>query len=546
MTHTLQKAVLALAIVLAPIACSDQPSPLLAQGADRTGPRLLVILVVDQLRAQYFDDYRPLFTEGLGRLLREGAWYRQASYKYLNTVTCPGHSTIGTGTYPYRHGMILNAWYDREAGRSPTCTADPSVGEYSFSGLKPVEGDSSSRMLVPTLAEQVRKQRNGRLVALSLKPRSTVPMVGPAADAVTWFDDRGGWMTSLAYGKPSPPLQEYIAKHPPSDDLRKTWTKTLPEQHYRFDDDAPAEHPVAGWTRTFPHPLQTPEGAADAPFYTRWQRSPYSDEYLGRMAAAMIDSLRLGRGDRVDFLSVSFSALDLVGHAYGPRSHEVQDLLVRLDRTIGRLIEHLDDKVGRDRYVLALSADHGVSDIPEQTPDGGRMTNAEIKAALEGVLAAALGPGEHVVANQYTDHYLAPAAAERVRTDPQLRERLLDTLRRLPVAQQAFYGRDLASAEARRSDDPLIRAAALSYHPGRSGDLIMVPRRHWITTTSATTHGTANPYDQGVPVILFGRGVRPGVYDSEASPVDIAPTLAAAAGITLGTVDGRVLQPAAR
>ncbi len=504
-------------------------------------PKLVVVLVVDQMRAQYLEDYRALFTKGIDRLLEHGAWYRRAAYPYLNTVTCVGHSTIGTGAYPYRHGMILNAWYDREERRSPTCTEDETVTEFSYSGLPPVEGDSAKRLMQPTLAEQLGTSRQGRVVALSLKPRSTMPVVGQEADALTWFDDRGGWMTSLAYGSPSPDLQRFIKAHPPARDLRKTWKKSLRGRAYQFADDAPEEHPVKGWDRTFPHPLSTGDGKADAGFYTRWQRSPFADEYLARMAAAMVDAMKLGRGPGVDFLSVSFSTLDGVGHAYGPRSHEVQDVLARLDVTIGRLLDHLDKEVGRNNYVLGLSADHGVSEIPEQTADGGRITSAAITAALQNVLEPSLGPEKHVVASHYTDQYLSPAAAQRIETDETLRHALLDALRTLPGVQQAYYGPDLAAADARRAPDPMRRAAALSYYPGRSGDLILVPARHWITSTAATTHGTLNDYDQRVPVILFGAGVKPGTYDDPASPADLAPSLGHVVGVDMEQVDGGVL-----
>jgi predicted AlkP superfamily pyrophosphatase or phosphodiesterase len=517
-----------------------------AQKPVTPGPKLLVVIVVDQMRSQYLDDYRALFTRGVKRLVTQGAWYRQAAYPYLNTVTCVGHSTIGTGTFPYRHGMILNAWYDRETKRSPACTEDSSATGFSFSGLKPVEGDSAKRLMQPTLGEHVRKARQGRVVALSLKPRSTMPVAGREADAIAWFDDRGGWMTSLAYGPPSAALQKFITANPISADAVKVWEKSLPAESYQFTDDAPEEHPVVGWGRTFPHPMSQQEDKAATGFFTRWQRSPYSDEYLGRMAQAMVDALRLGQGPGVDFLSVSFSTLDGVGHAYGPRSHEVQDTLVRLDATLGRLLDHLDARVGRNGYVLALSADHGVSDIPEQTTDGGRIANSTVRAALQKILESALGPGDHVAATQYTDLYLSTAAADRARQDDALRKALIDALRALPGVQQAFYGPDLASADARGSKDPLIRAAALGYYPGRSGDLILVPRRHWITSTAATTHGTLNDYDQRVPVIVFGAGVTPGTYDEPATPADIAPTLGAAAGIVLGDVDGRVLEAVRR
>jgi arylsulfatase A-like enzyme len=222
----------------------------------------------------------------------------------------------------------------------------------------------------------------------------------------------------------------------------------------------------------------------------------------------------------------------------------VQDLLVRLDATIGRLLDRLDAAFGREGYIVGFSADHGVSEIPEQTGNGGRLTNDDIKAILQGVLVPVLGPGNHVVATHYTDHYLSPVAAERVRTDEQVRTALLDALRASPGIEQAYYGPDLAGPEARQSPDPLIRAAALSHYPGRSGDVILIPRRNWITSTSAATHGTLHEYDSRVPVIVYGRGVKGGVYDAEASPADLAPTLAAAAGIELAEVDGRVLSEA--
>lgn len=527
-----------------PASPAGRPSTAQAPAA---APKLIVIIVVDQMRSQYFLDYRPLFTKGFDRLLKEGAWFRHGAYPYLNTVTCAGHSTIGTGSFPYRHGMILNAWYDREAGASDTCTEDASAPEVPIAAaLEPLEGHSAARMLQPTMAERLRKARGGRSVALSLKARSAITVAGREADAIAWFDDRGAWMTSRAYGEPPAALAGFVAANPPSQDLDKVWKKSLPESAYQAPDDAREEHPVVGWGTSFPHPLRAPGGTADLGFYTRWQRSPYSDDYLGRMAAALVDGLALGRGDRVDFLSISFSALDMAGHAYGPRSHEVQDILVRLDATLEQLLDHLDDRLGRGRYVLGLSADHGVSEIPEQTADGGRLSAAALRGAIQKVLAAGLGPGDYVSASHYTDQYLTPAAAARLAADAGLRAATLAALRAVPGVEAAYYGPDLGTPAARTSPDPTRRAAALSYHPARSGDLIVAPRPNWITSTAAATHGTHHVYDQRVPVILYGAGITPGTYDDPATPADLAPTLASLAGIPLGDVDGQVLRPALR
>jgi hypothetical protein len=503
-------------------------------------PRLVVLLVIDQMRADYLEWYGGRFTGGLQRLMREGAWFTNAAYPYLNTVTCAGHSTIGTGTFPYQHGMVLNAWYDRATAASPTCTADPAATEVSYSGLTPGGGDSPARLLKPGIGEVLREGGRGRAVVLSLKPRSAIPLAGHAADAVAWFDDRAGWVTSSSYGS-SPALADFITANPPSADAGRAWDRLLPAGAYQHDDDMEGERPSHAWTRTFPHALGS---AGDQAFIGRWQRSPFSDAYLGRMAEAMIERLQLGNGRGTDFLGVSFSALDLVGHAFGPRSHEVQDVLFQVDATIGRLLAFLDERVGAGNYVVGLSADHGVAEVPEQITGGGRLLSPEVQAHLRKALAPLLGPGSHVASVTYTDIYLTPAAAGRIAGDGAMRSIVLDALDAIPGVTAAFYGADLADASARSSGDPLRRAAALSYFPGRSGDLIIVPRERWIMSTSATTHGTSHWYDSRVPVFLFGSGVEPGRYAGDATPADLAPSLAAVAGVPAPPTDGRILREA--
>jgi type I phosphodiesterase/nucleotide pyrophosphatase len=518
---------------------------LVADQGQRGAPKLVVILVVDQMRGDYLERYGSRFTGGLARLMKDGAWFVNAAYPYLNTVTCTGHSTIGTGTFPYHHGMILNSWLDRKTGSSPYCTDDAAATDISYNGLPPAEGDSAKRLLMPALGEQIRANSRGRAVAISLKPRSSIPLVGHAADAVIWFDERGGWSTSSAFAAaPVPFFKQYIDAHPLTAAYDKVWTRLYDVSAYQGADDEAAERPVTGMTRTFPHALGVPGGKPDADFYGRWQRSPFSDEYLGGLAAVAVDALKLGNGDGTDFLAVSFSALDLVGHLYGPRSHEVQDLLAHLDVTIGRLLDHLDAAVGAGNYVLGLSADHGVADIPEEAGAGGRQGSRDVRDALQKVLAPALGAGTHVLSAAYTDIYVTPAAAARLENDAALGRAALDALRALPGIAHAFLGKELANAEARSSEDPVRRAAALSYYPGRSGDIIVVPKPNWLLSSNVTTHGTNYAYDQRVPLILFGRTVHPGRRTEAATPADVAPSLAALAGVPIAKTDGRALTEA--
>jgi predicted AlkP superfamily pyrophosphatase or phosphodiesterase len=320
----------------------------------------------------------------------------------------------------------------------------------------------------------------------------------------------------------------------------------------RYDDkdDALAEAPPRGWGVTFPHALRSAQGTSDEEFLLQWRSSPFANDYVARFAVALTESMRLGQADGTDVLAVSFSSTDFVGHAFGPRSHEVQDLYAHLDRTIENLLTDLDRLVGRNRYVLALTADHGVTPLPEQViaegGDAGRLRSARIAAAIEEHLERELGARKgryvaHVVAN---DIYLAPGVYERLKGLPAAMSSLHKRLSRLEGIARVFQGEQLRQGAT--SPDAFLRAAALSYHPGRSGDFILVPKPNWVFAASGATHGTSHPDDQRVPLVLFGRGIKTGEYDDAATPADVAPTLAALCGITLTHADGQVLRMALR
>src|SRR5439155_2175843 len=200
------------------------------------------------------------------------------------------------------------------------------------------------------------------IVTLSIKARSAVALAGHSANVATWFNATGAWATSAAYpGAPVPFVKTFIEANPVEKDFGASWTRVLRDDEYAYKDDGEGERPPQGWTRTFPHVLKGAGEKPDGLFYNQWESSPFADMYLGRFAAAAIDALHLGHGDATDYLAVSFSATDAVGHAFGPRSHETQDVLFRLDRTIGDLLDHLNRAVGADRYIVALSSDHGIA-----------------------------------------------------------------------------------------------------------------------------------------------------------------------------------------
>ena len=534
------KPTLALVTLLWAAGCARTPPTVAASAsvpARAARMPLVVLLVVDQMRTDYLDRGQPHFTSGLRRLTQEGAWFHDAAYPYLNTITCAGHSTIGTGSFPYRHGMVLNEWWNRTTRRPQPCTQDPRVRNVGYTG-QPAGGDSARSLLLPTLAERLQQETGGRAVAISLKPRSAITLTGHRATSVVWYDDRAGWTTSTAFTPNKVEwLDRFIAANPTTADAGKTWDRSLALAEYEGADDAPGERFPQGWTRTFPHVLK-----AGMTFLSQWQRSPFADEYLGRMAAASVDALSLGHGPGTDFLAVSFSSLDLVGHQFGPASHEVQDMVLRLDRTIGALLDHLDKVVGRDRYVLALSSDHGVGLLTEQTPDGGRETREQVLAAVNRALVPFLGEGQHAVFSAYTDLYLAPGVTTRLRKDAKVHAAVVDALKALPGVERVMFAEDISGPEARVDPDAMKRAAALSYYAERSGDVIIVPKPGWmLTSTSAATHGTLYWHDQHVPVIFYGAGVGAGQHSGAATPADVAPTLGLLAGVPFPTADGRPL-----
>ena len=502
-------------------------------------PKLVVFIVSDQLRTEYLVRYANLFEHGLKRLTTRGAWFRNGAYPYQATVTCAGHATIGTGTFPYRHGMIGNAWYDRETQRSVTCNTDADSLEVSYATSQGA-GHTAKRMLVPTLAEVMRGQLKSRVATMSMKARSAIRLAGHSGDFVTWFGDRGAWETSNAFSAaPVPWFIGYLKANPVTRDGDKVWERALPVERYQFEDDVPLERGSAGWTQKFPHPLGH---AGDAAFTQHWTQSPFADAYLGEMAQAAIDEMDLGTEDRTDFLGVSFSMVDAVGHAFGPRSHEIQDTLVRLDATIGKLLDHLDKTVGADHYVLAFSADHGVADFPEQMPGGGRISMAAVRGAIETALTPVLGgEGPYVAASNGGEIYFKPGVYDRVKGNPAAMKAMTIAVMALPGILRVLTTDDVSTAAARASKDRIVKAVALSHYPGRNGDVIVLPKENWLLAATGTNHGSLHPYDQRVPVVLYGAGVRPGVRNDAATPADLAVTIASTVGVKLPSPDGRVL-----
>jgi len=545
-------------MVLASLTGARNKSPVAKPPKTPPRPKLVVLLVVDQMRADYVDKFRGQWTGGLKRLVAEGAWFRDAAYPYAALETCVGHATVSTGAFPATHGMVANAWWDRTEQKMVSCTSDPnpSVKNVGYAGATPKGADTAWQMAVPSFAEELKFQTGGatRVVTFSLKARAAISMAGHKADAVTWFDG-GAWATSTAYGT-LPFMEEPAKSHPAKADFGKTWSLSLPESDYWYSEKPLGAVPPEGWDLTFPHKLRGQAGFVepDASYYEQWASSPYADTALTELAENAVDALKLGSSGGIDFLAIGYSPVDYVGHEFGPRSREIQDILLRLDKDLGSLFAHLDRKVGRGNYVVALSADHGVAPIPEDMQktgaDAGVLHLPEVQERIERALESFSYAKPAVARISGSDLYFAPGVYEKLQADANAMHLVIDAIRAVPGVAAVYRAEDLRDRPATQS--PTLRAFANGYFPGRSGDLFILPRPYWLlggtppgkSRSYGTDHGVPYNYDQHVPVLLMGFGIQPGQYFQPVTPADIAPTFAALCGITLSSSDGRVLAEA--
>lgn len=526
---------------------AQQPARV-ARPAD--APHLLVMIVIDQFRADYVDWYGSAWTKGLRRLLDAGAVFTNAAYPYAATLTCAGHATIGTGAFPAVHGMSGNTFYDRALRRTLPCVFDADATSVAFGGGTGREHHSPRSLLAPTFGDELRRQAATapQIVAIGEKPRTAIALGGQSAPGTiaVWEEDDGTWATSDAYARtPWPEVDRYVRAHPMKEAYGQVWSLLRPPSTYRFTDDAPGEGRPAPWGRTFPHPITSSKGTPDNEFVSAWERSPFMDEFLTGMAIDLLQARRLGLGAGIDLLTLSLPSLDHNGHEYGPRSFEVQDVLARLDVDLGRLMDALDAQVGPN-YVLGLSSDHGVAPLPEQiTADGGdagRLSSTAIRTAVTAAIQQVLGDTGPFIAALYEDQIaLVPGVLEQLRARPGGLQAVKTALTRVTGIAAAYAVDDLYSP----STDPGVAAWRLSYVPGRSGDFLFTPKPNWIVMgTTGTTHGTLHAYDQHVPLMIFGKSIRPGHYADNATPADLAPTFAALAGVTMPRAQGRALTPA--
>jgi hypothetical protein len=533
-----------------PAAEEDPPPP-------EGGPvRLGVLILFDQLRGDYLTRWDGLFgAGGFHRLEKQGAWFQNCHYPYAGTVTAAGHASVLSGCSPATHGIVSNEWRERALGQEVYCVGSerylcvPPVPPETGKDGKPkkVRGVSPERLLAPTLGDAVKQATGGkgRVVSLSCKDRSAVLPAGQHPDACYWFEPAtGNMVTSVWYREAVHPwVAEFNAARVADRWFNHDWTRLRPGLDYALHagpDDVAGEGKGVGQGRTFPHPMTGGGWRVGKEYYNALYTSPFGNEMLLDLVKRAIDAEQLGLRDSPDLLVVSFSCNDPIGHVWGPDSQEVLDVTLRSDRVVKQLLDFLDARVGRGRYVVALTADHGICPLPEvargQGKDAVRVNPEALALEAEAFLDRHFGPNpgkaKWFAAVMNSWFYLnQPALQARGLGSGEVEGALASWLRQKPDIQSAYLRGDLLGSVP--ADDKVAQMVRRSFYSDRCGDVAFVGKPYHLmyNLLTGTMHGSPHPYDTHVPLLVYGPTVRPGTRQEPVTPQACAAILAHALGI---------------
>ncbi|MBI2804940.1 MAG: alkaline phosphatase family protein [Planctomycetes bacterium] len=534
----------------------EQPAPVAA--ADLKGkPKLVVLVVFDQMRGDYLKKWQPLFGDGgFKRLQKDGAWFTECHYPYAYTLTAPGHTSLVTGTPPSKHGIVANDWYDRATRESVSSVTPPpeerTKGPGPYRRMSESLGDVLLRVLLG----------KGRVASLGIKDRAAILMAALRAQICYWFSTSSGNFVTSPYYRPDPHrwVTKFNKTRMADRWLGKEWNrfdKQLDYAKFSGPDDFSAEGTGYLQGRTFPHPFQLgklkDEKLNKQIYYNAVTCSPMGSEMLVEFAKTAIVNEKLGQSDSVDLLFLGFSSNDLIGHAWGPDSQEVLDVTLRSDRLVKDLLEFLDAKVGKNNYYFAVSADHGVCPLPEFARTKGKTaaridpdlltTRAEVFLNQKFLPAGKKAMWFEQPGRSNSWVYFNRAALKELKLpQPDVEKALAEWFNGQAGIEHAFTRTELMGPKKKDSAE-LFDAVQRSFHPDGSGDVMVIlkPYHLWSSPTLSknpekspayrTSHGTPHAYDTHVPLLVMGPRVQSGTRDERIAPQALASILAEALGI---------------
>jgi predicted AlkP superfamily pyrophosphatase or phosphodiesterase len=514
-------------------------------------PKLVVGIVVDQMRWDYLYRYYDRYAAdgGFKRLLSQGFSCENTFIPYIPTITACGHTCIYTGSVPAIHGITGNDWWDYKLNKGMYCSQDDSaktIGSNSNQGKM-----SPANLLVTTICDEMRLATNfhSKVIGLAIKDRGAILPAGHSANAAYWYDNStGDWISSSYYLQDLPAwVKEHNAKKLADKYYAQNWNTLYPLTTYTqsTENDKPYENKPLG--PGFPYSLDRFVGKN----YGVLPLTPYGNAFTLEMAKAAVAGEQLGSGAYTDFLAISLSTPDYIGHTFGPNSVEAEDGFLRLDRDLANFLNYLDEKIGKGQYLLFLSADHGAANIPgfllEHKIPAGHFEDQNVLAEINKGLKDKFGLDQGAVGIINYQVYLNRTAIELKKKSDEaaIRKWVIDFLQKVPGVARAFdieeIGQTPLNAKVR---DMVVNG----YYPSRSGDIQIIFDPQWIEGfPKGTTHGSWNPYDSHIPLLWYGWNIKTGKTNRETYMVDVAPTLAAMLHIQMpsGSV-GHVIEEIAK
>lgn len=500
-------------------------------------PKLVVGIVVDQMRQEYLYRYESKFGEnGFKRLMNEGFMLKNAHYNYVPTETGPGHASIYTGTTPSIHGIVGNDWYDRTSKTNVNCVSDENqktVGAEAGGAVSPW------RMLSTTITDELKlsTQQRAKVVGVSIKDRGAALPAGHTPDGAYWYDGRNGNMITSTYYKQKLPdwVTKFNGQKLADKYLNQEWNTLLPVNQYveSAPDDSPYEGRWKGKNKpVFPYNLA--ELRKQMGEFSLLAMTPFGNNLVADFAKAALLGENLGKDDITDFLAVSFSSTDAVGHAMGPDAVEVEDVYLRLDKTLEEFFAFLDKEVGKGAYTVFLTSDHGVAHVPQYLKDlripAGYFRPAYVKATLNEHLQKYF-PNKLLLEEVTSDQiYLNQSAFSE---DPKssgvdllvATELITNFLLSTEGVAQVYSTSTLRQVS---TSDPGIRGNVVrGFYSKRCGDILFALEPGWLAWGGVTgsTHGSGYSYDTHIPILFYGNGIKKGSSSQYHAITDIAPTL---------------------
>jgi predicted AlkP superfamily pyrophosphatase or phosphodiesterase len=512
-------------------------------------PKLVVGIVVDQMRWDFLYRFHDRYgSGGFKRLLGEGFSCENTFIPFTPTYTAPGHACVYTGSVPSLNGIVGNNWYDKAAKQVVYCTDDSTVtgvGSTSDAGFM-----SPRNMWSSTVADELRMGTNFRskTIGIALKDRGSILPAGHTANAAYWFDDAtGGWISSTYYMKSLPQwMVQFNARKLPETYMAKNWKTLYPIESYvqSTADVRSYEGAFPGGSPAFDHGTDALRGSSASSVF---RVTPYGNTFTVDVAKAAIEGESLGARNVTDFLAVSFSSPDYIGHTFGPNSIEIEDTYLRLDKDLADFLVYLDTKIGKGQYLVFLTADHAVAHAPgfaqENKLPAGLSNTTQLQKNLNDALQREFGNGNYIetIMNHQVFLNNEQIAQSKKLTREAVKRSLIQALLAQPGVDKAV---DLENLQGSNLPQPIHMMLSNGYNQKLSGDVQFLFRPQWFEGLArGTTHGSWNPYDSHIPLLWFGWGVKHGKTNREVHMTDIAPTVASMLQIQMPNASiGKVIE----